>query len=79
MAYEHEAGRGTAFKNERYENGGSHPYAKGTVKTPSGELLEIALWIPKTDKVKGFNVTLQEPYDNSGGTEESAGVDDLPF
>ncbi|MDH6304640.1 hypothetical protein M2459_001376 [Parabacteroides sp. PF5-5] len=62
MAYEIKPGQGTLFKNDKYEAGGIQPYCRGKVKTPDGKEWEAALWIPKSDKVKGFNVSIKEPY-----------------
>ena len=70
MAYEIEAGKGKAFKNEKYVAGGTQPYARGKFKTPDGVEYEIALWIPKSNNVKGFNLTVKEPY--TGNNQQSA-------
>lgn len=72
--FEHKEGTGTVFKNEKYTEGGNHPYAKGSGKTLEGKDIEIALWVPKSDKIKGFNLTFQEPYKKQDSKEE-----DLPF
>ena len=82
MAYEIKNGQGTAFKNDKFEKGSNQPYAKGKIKTPDGKEYDIALWIPKSDKIKGFNITLQEPYkkkveDNMPDFLQSK--DELPF
>lgn len=82
MAYEINNGQGTAFKNDKYEKGGNQPYARGRFKTPEGMEYEIALWIPKTDKIKGFNISVKEPYKGNGNAQETQGTvegDDLPF
>ena len=82
--YEQKNGTGVVWKNEKYEKGGKYPYAKGIIKGLNGEDLDVALWIPKSDKIKGFNLTMkpyekpQEPkgeYTTSAPAEES----DLPF
>ncbi|MBK5721394.1 hypothetical protein JGH11_10965 [Dysgonomonas sp. Marseille-P4677] len=86
MAYEIKNGQGTAFKNDKYENGGNQPYARGKFKTPDGKEYDITLWIPKSDKVKVFNLTIQEPYQGVQGsttqvsqnTPQGEG-DNLPF
>lgn len=56
--FERKPGTGTAFKNDRYEKGGNYPYAKGIVRDPNGKKWSIALWIPRNESIKGFNVTL---------------------
>jgi hypothetical protein len=83
--YEQKNGTGVVWKNDKYTKGGNHPYAKGIIKGLNGEDLDVALWIPKSDKIKGFNLTMkpyektyekpQEEYTTSAPTEES----DLPF
>lgn len=85
MAYEIKNGQGTAFKNDKYEKGGNQPYARGRFKTPEGKEYDITLWIPKSEKVKGFNLTIQEPYNSQGQNQNSSpsanieDKDDLPF
>lgn len=69
MAYEIQNGQGTAFKNNKFEQGGTQPYATGRFKTPTGEEYEIALWIPKSPNVKGFNITVKEPYQGAKDDE----------
>lgn len=82
--YQRKPGTGTVWKNEKYENGGNQPYAKGTVLDLDGNELDIVLWIPRSEKIKGFNVTLQEKWnkntaDVSPSKGINAGTDDLPF
>lgn len=81
--YKQKPGTGTAFKNDKYVKGGTQPYARGKVLDLEGNEMEIALWIPKSEKVNGFNVTLKEPYKkNSPAATEERGINDdgkLPF
>lgn len=82
--YKQKNGTGTVWKNEKYENGGNQPYAKGTVLDLGGNEMDIALWIPKSEKIKGFNVTLQEKWNKKiADVSPSKGInsdtDDLPF
>lgn len=85
MAYEIKNGQGTAFKNDKYEKGGTQPYARGRFKTPEGKEYDITLWIPKSDKIKGFNLTIQEPYNNGQSSQNNTAAtnsdddSDLPF
>lgn len=81
--YEQKNGTGVLWKNEKYVKDGNYPYAKGIIKGLDGEQLDVALWIPKSDKIKGFNLTMK-PYDKpqepkgeytTGAPDES----DLPF
>ena len=78
--YEQKNGTGVVWKNEKYEKGGKYPYAKGIIKGLNGEDLDVALWIPKSDKIKGFNLTMklyEKPQAAAYATEPP--VDDLPF
>ena len=78
--YEQKNGTGVVWKNDKYTKGGNQPYAKGIIKGLNGEELDVALWIPKSEKIKGFNLTMRlyekpQEYTTSAPTEES----DLPF
>ena len=82
--YENKPGTGTIWKNDKYEKGGKYPYAKGIVKGLNGEDLDVVLWVPKSDKIKGFNLTMkpyEKPQEPKG--EYTTGVpadeSDLPF
>jgi hypothetical protein len=86
-------GTGTIYKNEKYVAGGTQPYARGTVKDLEGNDLQIALFMPKSDRIKGFNAVLSRPGEwrrseaqtvtvtTTTVTPEdlSASEDDLPF
>lgn len=82
--YENKPGTGTIWKNDKYEKGGKYPYANGIIKGLTGEDLDVALWVPKSDKIKGFNLTMK-PYDKpqepKGEYTTGAPADesDLPF
>lgn len=85
--YEQKNGTGVLWKNEKYVKDGNYPYAKGIIKGLDGEQLDVALWIPKSDKIKGFNLTMK-PFEkkvnnnaanNSYATSAPEEVDDLPF
>lgn len=78
--YEQKNGTGVVWKNDKYTKGGNQPYAKGIIKGLDGEELDVALWIPKSEKIKGFNLTMKlyekpQEYTTSAPDEES----DLPF
>jgi len=62
MAYEPKNGNFTVWKNEKFTPGGNQPYARGKGKDHNGNEVEVTLWIPKSDKIKGFNLTIGEPY-----------------
>lgn len=84
MAYEQKNGEITIWKNDKYETGGNQPYARGTGKDLQGNDIDVALWIPKSDKVKGFNMTIKPAYKKEEKTQPqqsqpvSEGAD-LPF
>ncbi len=84
MAYEAKNGEITVWKNEKYVQGGNQPYAKGTGKDLNGVEIDVALWIPKSEKIKGFNMTLKPAYKKEGQSApvQTAPVDNtepLPF
>mgnify|MGYP000946350996 CR=1 FL=1 len=78
--YEQKNGTGVVWKNDKYTKGGNQPYAKGIIKGLNGEELDVALWIPKSDKIKGFNLTMKL-YEKRPMPETSLDPqdDDLPF
>ena len=77
--YEHKPGQGTLWKNEKYIKGGNQPYAKGKVIDPSGNEWDAALWIPKSDKVKGFNITLSEKWKPKEKPQIEAKIEEPPM
>lgn len=82
--YEQKNGQITVWKNEKYEVGGKQPYAKGKGLDLNGKEIEVTLWIPKSDKIKGFNLTISEPYVSTAYTTQSNSIDEedvdgLPF
>jgi hypothetical protein len=81
MAYEQRPGTGIIWKNDKYVQGGNQPYAKGTIKDLDGNDLDVALWIPKSDKIKGFNITMKPPYKKEEPEEDEtmSNNEDLPF
>jgi len=77
--YEQKNGTGVVWKNDKYTKGGNHPYAKGIIKGLNGEDLDVALWIPKSEKIKGFNLTMKLYEKPQAGYATEPPVDDLPF
>lgn len=61
MAYELKPGQGTIFKNSKKEKE-TQPDYRGEIITPSGEKLEIALWVKEGKKGKFFSAAIKEPY-----------------
>jgi hypothetical protein len=60
--YQNRPGEGVIWKNKEFEAGGRKPYARGKITTPDGNEWEIALWVPTSENVKGFNYKIQKPY-----------------
>ena len=77
--YEQKNGQFTVWVNDKYTKGGKHPYAKGKGKDLQGNEIEVTLWIPKSDKIRGFNLTMSEPYQKpSEGTQKAQEVPKSP-
>lgn len=62
MAYEQKNGELTVWKNDKFVKGGNQPYAKGTGKDLQGNEIEVVLWIPKSENIKGFNCVIKPAY-----------------
>jgi hypothetical protein len=80
--YEQKNGQITVWKNDKYEKGGNQPYARGKGKDLKGNEIEVTLWVPKSENIKGFNLVLSEPYVKSESAKPAtpeAEDDDLPF
>jgi hypothetical protein len=84
MAYELNPGSGNIFKNQ-YKKEDRHPDYKGQVRTPDGQVLDVALWIKDGKKGKFFSVSLQEPRQQEGRAPRAVDNraddfdDDVPF
>lgn len=81
MAYEQKNGELTVWKHKLYETGGKYPYATGTGKDQNGNDIEVVLWIPKSEKITGFNVVIK-PYKKEEKQQTSdinKPDSDLPF
>jgi hypothetical protein len=84
MAYELKPGQGTIFKNSKKEKE-NQPEYKGEIMTPSGEKLEIALWVKEGQKGKFFSAAIKPPYvkDENATVANNATTEDdgsgLPF
>ena len=72
--YEDKNGTGVIWKNEKYTKDGNQPYAKGTIKDLNGNDIDVALWVPKSDKIKGFNITIKPKMERSERKD-----DGMPF
>lgn len=61
MAYEEKAGTGAIFKNNKLKD--THPDYRGSIITPSGEKLDVSLWVKEAKSgTKYFFVSVQEPF-----------------
>ncbi len=81
MAYEIKPGGGTVFRNQ-YKKQDNHPDYKGQVRTPDGELLDIAMWIKEGAKGKFFSAKLQVPRPRAAKGDERTDArwgEDDPF
>lgn len=78
MAYELKPGNGTLFKDKNFTQGGKYPYCSGRIMTPDGHEWDAALWIPKTEKVKGFNISIKE-HQEYKKQDNAPATDGLPF
>lgn len=78
-------GQGSAFKNSYKERGDNKPDYKGTILTPKGEKLEIAMWEKDTGKGVFFSIKVQEAREQQPQPKpryaepDPIGADDLPF
>lgn len=83
MAYQTKPGQGAIFKNEKRANDKS-PHYHGSFITPSGEELEIALWLTEAKSgQKYFSAAIKEPRKQDAPPVQSVPEreieDDLPF
>jgi len=83
MAYEIKPGNGSIFRNQ-YKKEDKHPDYKGQVRTPDGQLLDVACWLKEGKNGKFFSVSLKAPRDDdgapSGRTPPAGSIDeDIPF
>lgn len=84
MAFELKDGSGFIFKNKNKTSEKSPEY-QGEFKTPSGELLQIALWVKSGEKGSYFSASIQEkkeapPKEKPKEKKQSIPEpDDLPF
>lgn len=92
MAYQHNNGRISIFKNEN-KNGETHPDYKGYGKAPNGTDIEIALWVKDGTKGKFFSGTIEIKEQHNGAPQPQQNTrskpedfhghpvvdDDLPF
>lgn len=85
MAYEEKPGTGAIFKNNKLKD--THPEYRGSIITPSGEKLDVSLWVKESKAgTKYFSAAIQEPYKKQEpaaaqyASEPPANdSDDLPF
>jgi uncharacterized protein (DUF736 family) len=84
--YELKPSQGSIFKNEK-KTQEKQPDYNGEIKTPSGELLKISMWVKTANSGKKyFSCSIQTPMINTPpqktqpvSENNSEPVDDLPF
>lgn len=78
-------GKINIFKNKDANKTNKQPEYKGTLKTPSGEELEVSLWVSEGKNAgKYFSGSVQEPFmkdakQDTEPTSKDEVADDLPF
>lgn len=70
MAFEHKPGQGSIFKNEKKQTAMKPDY-RGTIVTPSGETLEISLWVKEGQRGKFFSAAVKPPYNQTAHESEA--------
>lgn len=78
MGFEIKSGMGFIFRNKN-KTANIHPEYKGEIRTPNGELLDIALWVKENDKGKYFSASVTEKQKNVKTKPPKKDGDDLPF
>jgi len=78
MAYEHQNGNGSLFKNtnKKSEN---QPDFSGTIKLQDGKEQQIAAWVKEGAKGKFFSLKLSDPYIKPETATNDNVSSDLPF
>ena len=61
MAYEHNNGNGSLFKNTNKTNDNQPDYS-GSIKLQDGTNQQIAAWVKDGAKGKFFSIKLSDPY-----------------
>lgn len=78
MAYEHNNGNGSLFKNINKTNDNQPDYS-GSIKLQDGTNQQIAAWVKEGAKGKFFSIKLSDPYIKPEAATVSETSDDLPF
>jgi len=78
MAYEHNNGNGSLFKNTNKTNDNQPDYS-GSIKLQDGTNQQIAAWIKEGAKGKFFSIKLSDPYVKPEAVAVAETSDDLPF
>lgn len=78
MAYEHQNGNGSLFKNTNKTNDNQPDYS-GSIKLQDGTNQQIAAWIKEGAKGKFFSIKLSDPYVKPEAVAVAETSDDLPF
>lgn len=82
-------GRGLAFKlSAEDRKSDSYPNFSGQIKTPTGEVYDVAFWVKETkNKKQMLSIRVNEPYHKQNddtptkhpASNSGDGSDDLPF
>ena len=78
MAYEHNNGNGSLFKNTNKTNDNQPDYS-GSIKLQDGTNQQIAAWVKDGAKGKFFSIKLSDPYVKAQAATVAETSDDLPF
>lgn len=82
MAYEHNNGSGTLFRNQKKESE-KHPDYKGDGKLPDGTPVWISGWIKevstRNDKFLSISIQIKDAKPESKQQTVNNSEDDLPF
>ena len=78
MAYEHNNGNGSLFKNTNKTNDNQPDYS-GSIKLQDGTNQQIAAWVKDGAKGKFFSIKLSDPYVKQEEATVAETSDDLPF
>jgi len=78
MAYEHNNGNGSLFKNTNKTNDNQPDYS-GSIKLQDGTDQQIAAWVKEGAKGKFFSIKLSDPYVKQEAATVAETSDDLPF
>ena len=72
---DNDPGKGVMFKNRDKEEGDNRPDYKGSLKTPDGKTLEVALWKRESKNgVTYISLNIQTPWEERQGAKNDPPV-----